>query len=148
MKKVIFFVFLFLFSGCSVMQKNSFAKLDKNQTIVVMPFKNLSETPYAGIKASLIAEGVLRSKGYKVLRGYEIVNDKPLKKDINATYFLNGKVIEWKYKTGIDGEPAVSVYVELKETNGSVLFSSVASSSENGYNSLGVAAQSLFEGIF
>ncbi len=148
MKKALFFIFLFLFSGCSVMQKNSFSKLDKNQTIVIMPFKNLSETPYAGVKASLIAEGVLRSEGYRVLRGYKIKNDKPILKDINASYFLDGKVIEWKYKTGIDGEPAVSVYIELKAKNGNVLFSSVASKSDSGYQSLGVAAQSLFEGIF
>lgn len=146
--KIIFTIFSLFFLGCSVMQTNSFSKLDKNETIVIMPFKNLSQTPYAGIKASLVAEGVLRSKGYKVVRGYRLVDDKIILRDINSTYKLGGRVIEWRYKTGIDGEPAVSVYVELKDRNGSVLFSSVGSKSENGYKSLGLTAQELFEGIF
>jgi len=149
MKKFFFFLFsVFIISGCSVMQKNTFSKLDKNQTIAILPFKNLSETPYAGIKASLVAEGVLRSKGYKVIRAYKLVNDKAILKDVNSTYYLKGKVIEWKYKTGIDGEPAVSVYVELKDKNASVLFSSIASRSDSGYRSLGVAAEELFESVF
>ena len=146
--KFIFTLFSLLLLGCSVMQTNSFSKLDKNETIVVMPFKNLSQTPYAGIKASLVAEGVLRSKGYNVIRGYRLINDKVVLKDINSTYTLDGRVIEWKYKTGIDGEPAVSVYVELKDKKGAVLFSSVGSKSENGYKSLGLTAQELFEGMF
>lgn len=148
MRKMIFFLILLIFSGCSVMQKNSFSKLDKNETIAILPFKNLSQTPYAGIKASLMAEGVLRSRGYKVVRDYNIINDKAVLKDINASYYLSGRVIEWKYKTGIDGEPAVSVYVELKDKKGDVIFSSVASRSDSGYRSLGVCAERLFEGIF
>ncbi len=149
MKKVLALFFLFLFvTGCSVMQKDTFSKIDKNVTVTILPFKNLSETPYAGVKASLVAEGVLRSKGYRVVRGYKLFNDKPILKDENSTYTLRGKVIEWKYKTGIDGEPAVSLYVELKDRNGSVLFSSVASKSDLGHKSLGIVAEEIFEGIF
>jgi len=153
MNRFLLFFITLLLTGCSFMQKNNFLtlkKINKNQTIEIMPFKNLSQTPYAGIKAALVAEGVLRSNGYYTIRGYKLINDKPiLKKDINATYILTGKVIEWKYKTGIDGEPAVSVYVEIKnKKNGKIVFSSIASKSDSGYKSLGITAEELFEGIF
>ena len=149
MKKVFFFLFSIFLVGCSVMQKDTFTqKVDKNETILVMPFKNLSETPYAGVKASLIAEGVLRSRGFKVVRGYDFDGHNVKLKNITAPYILEGKVIEWRYKTGIDGEPAVSIYVQLVDSNNSIIFSSVGSNSDWGHKSASICAQELIKDIF
>ena len=141
--KKIFFILSFFLIGCSSVEKNvSISKIDKNETIAIMPFKNLSQTPYAGVKAALITEGVLRSKGFKVIKTHNI------KKDIKADCFLNGKVIEWRYKTGIDAQPAVSVYIQIKNKNGKILYSGLVSKTDLGDKSLGICAQEAVEDIF
>jgi len=152
MKKLLLFFLSIFFIGCSSMQIDStkFSKIDKNSTITILPFKNLSQSPYAGVKASNIAEGVLRSKGYKVIRGYTInKNDEIKLKDINnSKYILKGEVNEWRYKTGIDGEPAVNIYVEIEDKNGSVIYSNVGAKSDWGHKSVGICAQELIEDMF
>jgi len=152
MKKLLLFFLSIFFIGCSSMQIDStkFSKIDKNSTITILPFKNLSQSPYAGVKASNIAEGVLRSKGYKVIRGYTInKNDEIKLKDINnSKYILKGEVNEWRYKTGIDGEPAVDIYVEIEDKNGSVIYSNVGAKSDWGHKSVGICAQELIEDMF
>jgi len=153
MKVKMFFLIVLgiVISGCSSMQINTFdkSKLDTNQTIEILPFKNLSQTPYAGIKAANIAEGVLRSRGFKVMQGYSINKDDEVSlKPINAKYVLKGQVNEWEYKTGIDGEPAVSVYVEILDNNGTIIYSTIGSRSDWGHKSVGICAQEIFEDIF
>ena len=150
MKKFLFILFFFLLlTGCSTMQKNTFINtIDKNDTVVVMPFKNLSETPYAGIKASLIAEGVLRSRGFKVIRAFDFNGTSIKIKNIKAPYTLEGKVIEWRYKTGIDGEPAVSIYAQIVNQDNKIIFSTVGSKSDWGHKSTSICAQELIEDIF
>jgi hypothetical protein len=154
MKIKMFFLIILgiIISGCSSMQTNTFDKnilSDENSTIEVFPFKNLSETPYAGIKAANIVEGVLRSKGFKVVQGYTINKDNEvILKSINTKYILKGEVNEWRYKTGIDGEPAVSVYVEILDKNGTIIYSTIGSRSDWGHKSVGICAQEIFESIF
>jgi len=151
MKRILLYGLIVFFVGCSSMQIDStkFSKIDKNSTITILPFKNLSQSPYAGIKASNIAEGVLRSEGYKVIRGYVIdKNDEIRLKNINSKYILKGEVNEWRYKTGIDGEPAVNIYVEIEDKNGSVIYSNVGAKSDWGHKSVGICAQELIEDMF
>ena len=148
MKRILFFLVFFIL-GCSSVEKNvAVSKIDKNETIAITPFKNFSQTPYAGVKAALITEGVLRSKGFKVIKAYSLKNDTILKKDIKADCFLKGKVIEWRYKTGIDAQPAVSVYIQIKDKNGKILYSGLVSKTDLGNKSLGVCAQEAMEDIF
>ena len=148
MKKILFVLSFFLI-GCSSVQKNvTVFKIDKKEPIAVLPFKNFSQTPYAGIKASLIAEGVLRSKGFKVIQAYVIKNDKITKKNINSNYILSGKVIEWRYKTGIDAQPVVSLYIQIKNKKGRVVYSGLVSKSDLGNKSLGICAEEALEDIF
>ena len=130
-----FLFFLFFLVGCSSVQKDIYVNNLKKNSIKIVSFKNYSQTPYADKKAISILKGVLRSKGFKV-------------EDKDANYFLYGKVIEWRYKVGIDGEPAVSLYIEIKDKNGSIVYSGVASKSDWGNKSLGTCAQELMEDIF
>ena len=137
MKKILLFVFLLFAIGCSSVQKDIYINNLKKSSIKVLPFKNLSQTPYAGIKAMNIAKGVLRAKGFNVVDNNSLAN-----------YFLYGKVIEWRYKVGIDGEPAVSLYIEIKDKNSTLIYSGIASKSCFGNKSLGVCAQEVMEDIF
>ena len=130
-----FLFFVFLLIGCSSVQKDIYVNNLKKTSIKIVSIKNYSQTPYADRKAISILEGVLRSKGFMVV-------------DKNANYFLYGKVIEWRYKVGIDGEPAVSLYIEIKDKNGNIVYSAVASKSDWGNKSLGTCAQELMEDIF
>ena len=149
MKKFILFFISFFILGCSSVQKNvTVSKIDKNETIAILPFKNFSQTPYAGIKASLITEGVLRSKGFKIVKAYSVKNDKITKKNIKSAYILSGKVIEWRYKTGIDNEPAVSLYIQIKNKKGESVFVGLVSKSDLGNKSIGICAQQAVEDIF
>ncbi len=148
MKKILFILAFFLI-GCSSVQKNvTVSKIDKNEAIAILPFKNFSETPYAGIKAALITEGVLKSKGFKIVKAYSIKNDKITKNNINSDYILSGKVIEWRYKTGIDAQPAVSLYIQIKNKKGEVVYSGLVSKSDLGNKSIGICAEEAVEDIF
>ncbi len=43
----------------------------------------------------------------------EIMNQKLASR--SAEYVVSGVVHEWRYKTGVDGEPAVGVMIEIRE---------------------------------
>lgn len=149
-KFVIFALIAISLNSCSTLEKNILKnKFPIDKTIVILPFENLTQTPYAGLKASSITEGVLRSKGINIVRGYEVNDGKVvLKKLSKSEYFLKGKVIEWRYKTGIDGEPAVSLYLELVDESGNIIWSATGSRSQWGHKSVSLTAQELLNDIF
>lgn len=61
---------------------------------------------------------------------------------------ISGQVNEWRYKTGIDGEPAVSLVINVYDTEkGEVVWSGVVSGSGWSYESLGVLSQKLINKI-
>lgn len=152
LQSLFFSVLLMIFLvSCSTVRENitKNKKFPVNQTIVILPFENLTQTPYAGLKASYITEGVLRSKGIKVVRGYKVKDEKILLKNFKEyAYFLKGKVIEWRYKTGIDGEPAVSLYLEIEDKNKNIVWSAAGSKSQWGHKSVSLTAQELLNEIF
>ena len=42
----------------------------------------------------------------------------------SARYVVSGVVHEWRYKTGVDGEPAVGVMLEIRELpSGNIVYS-------------------------
>ncbi|SFV53505.1 Extracellular Matrix protein PelC [hydrothermal vent metagenome] len=157
---VIFFV-----SGCSTstitVTENHLPKVykDHNETheikrkikISLFRLNNYTDTPKAGLRAANILEGVLRSKGYivktHIKKKYPTIKQarKQAKKD-KSHFFMYGGVSEWRYKTGIDGEPAVSVQLSLYKTkNGKLKWSASGSDSDWGNGSIGTTAQDLFE---
>jgi curli biogenesis system outer membrane secretion channel CsgG len=63
-----------------------------------------------------------------------------------AEYFLTGGVSEWRYKTGIDGEPAVSLRLVLYRTSDlKIIWSATGSDSDWGISSVGTVAQKLIQ---
>ena len=105
------------------------------------------------MRASNIIEGVMLAKGYKIIthiqedeKTFEEMRNIALKE--NAKYFLYGGVSEWRYKTGIDGEPAVSLKCVLYNTKTSeVAWSATASDSDWINTSIGTTAQNLIESM-
>jgi len=153
------------FSGCStavitktdkplpVVYHDVNSSYEKKDDVKVSLFRlnNYTDTPRAGMRASNIIEGILLTKGYVVKshvkdKSISFKKAKKQAKDDHSKYFLYGGVSEWRYKTGIDGEPAVSIQMSLYKTkNGKLVWSATGSDSDWGNGSIGTTAHDLFE---
>ncbi len=125
---------------------------DSNITkIFLVPLKNYTDVPMAGLRATNLLEGVLRAKGIEV----ETAEKKLKRKKIcqrsleeGFRYAMSGGVSEWRYKTGIDGEPAISVQVTLYDCEQKKAYwSGTASSDDYWRASVGTTAQSTIENL-
>ncbi len=121
----------------------------KDIPISVFRLQNFTDTPRAGMRAANIVEGVLKAKGYRVIshvhdKKYSLKKAYKKAQSDGSKYFIYGGVSEWRYKTGIDGEPAVSLQISLYKTkNKKLVWSATGSDSDWGNGSIGTTAQSL-----
>jgi len=121
----------------------------RDVTISLFRLNNYTDTPRAGMRASNIMQGVLLAKGYNVTSHIteklpSLKKAKKVAKADGSKYFMYGGVSEWRYKTGIDGEPAVSVQCSLYRTkNSKLVWSATGSDSDWGNASIGTTAQNL-----
>jgi len=149
---------LFLITGCSTVINKKNTSLPQDKKYAIASFWNYTETPMAGLRASTIVESVLAQKNISLVSliggGDEIAKSKSkaiflhkqkaLALGMNADYLVIGNVQEWRYKTGIDGEPVVSYsikVVDLKSSN--IIFNGVGAKSGWGHKSIGVVAQEI-----
>jgi TolB-like protein len=118
-------------------------------SITVFAFENYTDTPQAGKRAANLLEGLLSAKGYTTLKQVDIKErslseKRALARRLNSRFLLIGGLSEWRYKTGIDGEPAVSLSVKLVDVkNGSTVWSATGSDNSWGNASIGTTAQKL-----
>ncbi len=113
---------------------------------VVLPVVNYSDTPFAGERVEGLVMSDLRAHGLTELQMYLIDQDpnqlptlderSRLSKALewaklqNKRYGVTGAVEEWRYKSGLDGEPAVGVTLRLIDIESqAVLWSGSASRS-------------------
>ncbi len=148
----LFSIAILFFIGCAQTHLTSSSlmpKGDRNNRIMVSVFENDTDTPQAGVRAANIVEGVLLAKGYCILRDE---NTKKTKSETKATlliqqqtrYLLSGDVNEWRYKTGIDGEPAVSLQLRLTDLQqNKIVWSATGAKSSWGNDSIGTVAHDL-----
>jgi hypothetical protein len=148
-------VLLFL-GGCSTKVATT-ASLPEPQAngvakrVAVFALHNYTDTPDAGKRAANLVEGVLISKGYVVSRHIdegEMADSQAIAKAAaeGDDYVLLGGVSEWRYKTGIDGEPAVSLHMKMVDPkNSKVVWSATASGNDWGNASIGTTAQKMIE---
>lgn len=128
---------------------NDTYEIKKDIAVSVFRLQNFTDTPRAGMRAANILEGVLKSKGYRVIshvdeKKYSLKKAYKKAKNDGSKYFIYGGVSEWRYKTGIDGEPAVSLQISLYKTkNKKLVWSATGSDSDWGNGSIGTTAQSL-----
>jgi len=145
--------------GCtwSVVDRGPLPELSKSRddTWAVLPLKNNTETPQAGQRAASIAHSVMASYGYTSVVRYPSSGDDetlfdPAKPDQQQTaldwarqqhahYAITGDVNEWRYKVGVDGEPAVGLTIVVVEVDsGKIVWST--SGSRSGWSRSAVSA--------
>lgn len=115
--------------GCSTLDRGTPPALERQATWAVLPFDNHTETPMAGNRAEAIAEALLHAKGVGPVKRYtgaaaqDALFGAPegsgaqaalgWARDQGAAYALTGAVDEWRYKVGVDGEPAAGVALRI-----------------------------------
>ncbi|MBW0446156.1 penicillin-binding protein activator LpoB [bacterium M00.F.Ca.ET.228.01.1.1] len=141
-------------SACGTIHQSSAPALSREDKVAVVAVANFTETPDAGHSAESIAANALRAGGIADVRiapadsnrnvmfgaTQRADTDKVLEwaRSENARYLLSGAVEEWRYKTGVDGEPAVGVTFELIDaSNGAVVWS--ATGTRTGWSRSGLS---------
>jgi polysaccharide biosynthesis protein PelC len=142
-------------SGCAVYEHGGGKALQREAKWVMLPVLNFTETPQAGLRTEAITEGTLRALGVNDLKRYpSALNNETLfepaeRKAVDEAikwakaqgyrYGVTGSVEEWRYKVGVDGEPAVGVSLQVIDlVDDSVVWNSVAA--KTGWSREAVAA--------
>ncbi|SOE98011.1 Peptidoglycan-synthase activator LpoB [Burkholderia sp. OK233] len=129
-----------MLGGCAVVDRSTAPAFPKTDNWAILPIANNTETPQAGLRAASIAQSLMTSYGYANLARYPANADDetlfdPAKPDAqqnalnwarqqNARYALTGAVNEWRYKVGVDGEPAVGLTLDVLDVQtGKVVWS-------------------------
>src|SRR5688572_28391273 len=130
----------------------------------MLPVMNHTDVPQAGLRAEAITEGLLRAHGIIDLTRYPATLNQdtllqPSERKVydeadkwaraqGARYAIYGAVDEWRYKVGIDGEPAVGVALHIMDLqSNAVVWSGVVGRSGWSRESLSGVAQKLIRGL-
>lgn len=147
-------------AGCAVTDVGRAPQMSPGDTVAVLPIVNYTETPQAGLRAEAIAESLLKTGGVANLKRYpaalnpetlfEPAERESVTKALDwarterARYALTGAVQEWRYKVGVDGEPAVGISLQLIDVaTGQVVWSATGSNAGWSRESLSGVAQKL-----
>jgi polysaccharide biosynthesis protein PelC len=142
-------------SACGTVRQSGAPTLARGDKVAVIAIANYTETPDAGRSAESIAANALRAGGLADVRIAPSENNRNALFDTsqradsekslewaraqNARYALTGAVEEWRYKTGVDGEPVVGVTFELVDvSNGAVVWS--ATGTRSGWSRSGLSS--------
>jgi polysaccharide biosynthesis protein PelC len=149
-----------MMNACGTVRQTSDPALTRADKVAVVSIANFTETPDAGKSAAAIAANALRAGGIADVRiapadsSSNEMFDTPQHADggkalewarsQNARYVLSGAVEEWRYKTGVDGEPVVGVTFELIDvSNGAVVWSATGTRTGWSRSALSSVATSL-----
>jgi polysaccharide biosynthesis protein PelC len=118
-----------LCAGCASIEHSPSPRTSCSEKWVVLPMNNYTETPHAARSAEKLVENALRSRGLQELYAYPPAMEDSLNefaadhghweraldwaRGQNARYGVTGSVTEWRYKAGMDGEPAVGMTVQI-----------------------------------
>lgn len=151
-----------LLASCAVNQTERKIEFAKQESWALLPIINFSQTPQAGERAERIAETLLRSEGLKTLSHYPLQEDPnglPIldeqkrfntalawAQENNMRYGVTGSIEEWRYKSGLDGEPAVGLSLQVIDVaSGDVLWSGSGSRAGWSRESLSGTAHKVLE---
>lgn len=152
-----------LLAACAVVNHSAPAKYACGERWMILPMSNYTETPQADLRVEAIVEAVLRAKhpGIDIVRypesleqggalqvstGSQLEKARAAAEQAQAAYGLTGTVDEWRYKVGVDGEPAVGITLQVVEIKtGKVVWSAVGSTSGTSRESASGVAQKLLE---
>lgn len=131
---------LVMLTACSVNQAERGESLPSNAHWALLPFINYSQTPQAGERSERLVLTLLRREGLTSIRAYPpvieahglpVLNEQRRYKQAlewarqsGTEYAVSGSVEEWRYKSGLDGEPAVGISLQIIDVNsGDVIWS-------------------------
>ena len=131
---------------------------------VLLPMSNYSETPQAGERAGALLETLLRRAGVSQLAVYagagsddaQVTSSDRQRSDQaldwakkqGFQYAVSGSVQEWRYKSGLDGEPAVGITFRVIDIgSGRVLWSASGTRSGSAGDNTSGAALKLLDGL-
>lgn len=160
-RALMFGVIALLVGACSTLDRSQPPSLEKQATWAVLPFSNNTETPLAANRAEAISESLLRTRTAKVKRYpaqqealFETSERKQLDEAMDwarkqgARYALTGAVDEWRYKVGVDGEPAVGVALQIIDLQtGESIWSGTGGKSGWSREALSAVAQQLIRDL-
>jgi polysaccharide biosynthesis protein PelC len=150
-----------MLSACTTTQVQGLpSEIDKSASWALLPILNLTETPQAGLRAEAILESLVRAGGIKNLKRYpsnlntESIFDPVERKaqeqalvwakGEKVRFAISGTVDEWRYKVGVDGEPAVGLTLQIQDlSNGAVIWTAAGSKSGWSREALSAVAQKL-----
>jgi TolB-like protein len=150
MKRLLILLAMLTVSACStITTATGGAQLDGRAKWAMLPMVNHTDTPQAALAAESLIEHQARRRGVGHIARYPAtlsrdslfepserrVVDEARKwaKEQGAIYGITGTVEEWRYKVGIDGEPAVGVTLQVVDLrNDEVLWS--ASGARSGWS--------------
>ena len=101
--------------------------------VAMLPVANFTDVPQAGLRVEALLESALRQSGLRQLVVYPpALNPETLfepserkaqaeaekwAKTQGMRYVVTAAVNEWRYKVGVDGEPAVGLMLQVKDLN-------------------------------
>ncbi len=151
-------LFLLLTGGCSTQLAERGTTLPAEGGWALLPMVNQSQSPRAGERVEALVETELRVRGVMPEHYPEKATRDPLAliddhrrleealhwaRARNLRYGVTGSVQEWRYKSGLDGEPAVGVSLRVIDLeSGRVLWAASGARTGWGYESAsGTAAR-------
>jgi len=149
-----------LLGACTVHQVQESQPLDKDATWLILPVVNMAEVPMAGENIEAMLDSALRIRGVADLQrqaglphtgGGLMLDDRQRYEQAleqasqsNARYGVTGAVHEWRYKTGLDGEPAVGLTLQVVDLpSGQVLWTASGAKTGWGYSNVSGTAEKL-----
>lgn len=146
-----------LISACETMTSSRRASLFTSEKWALLPIENFSSTPLAGDSAKALVETHLRARGITHIDEYKASEEQSLLAILDSgvqlenarkwaiengyRYAVTGKVQEWRYKNGVDNEPAVGMSLKFTDlATGNVLWQASASRTGWGYSNLTAVA--------
>ena len=130
-------------SACAVVDSGRAPATSASDAWVVLPIVNYTETPQAGLRAETIATSILKARGFTNLKQYP-ARALDWARGEKARYALTGAVDEWRYKVGVDGEPAVGITLQVIDVqSGNVIWSAAGSRTGWSRDAVSAVAQKL-----
>lgn len=151
LKNLLLGLAVLLLAGCatSIESTADGETLDAQAKWALLPLANNTDTPQAALSAEAMLEHQLRRRGINTLQHYpaQLSRDslfEPTERKVSeeaqkwareqgVRYAVTGSVEEWRYKVGIDGEPAAGITLKVIDlTNDHVMWS--ASGAKSGWS--------------
>jgi TolB-like protein len=161
-KNILLCLAALLMAGCasSIQSTADTDVLDAQAKWALLPMANNTDTPQAALSAEAMLEHQLRRRGITTLLHYPSMLSRdslfePTERKVSeeaqqwaikqgAHFAVTGSVEEWRYKVGIDGEPAVGVTLKVIDlSSGRVVWSASGAKSGWSREALSAVAQAL-----